>query len=47
MEKYDWYNEISPICIRPLNAIQEEKANQNSLLERLLELEIELEEMEG
>ncbi len=29
------------------NAIQEEKANQNSLLERLLELEIELEEMEG
>lgn len=29
------------------NAIQEEKANQNSLLERLLELEIELEEMDG
>lgn len=29
------------------NAIQEEKANQNILLERLLELEIELEEMDG
>ena len=28
-------------------AIQEEKENQNSILERLLELEIELEEMEG